>query len=71
MSSAQGLVGRRRQVAIRMAALRIFGRPVPRFRGFHLAAATAQLPPTAVVREFAGMIKRIVARGYWRAEARN
>ncbi|MGB3953960.1 MAG: Coenzyme F420 hydrogenase/dehydrogenase, beta subunit C-terminal domain [Brooklawnia sp.] len=68
---AQGLVRRRRQVAIRMAALRIFGRPVPRFRGFHLAAATAQLPPTAVVREFAGMIKRIVTRGYWRAEARN
>ncbi len=68
---AQGLVRRRRQVALRMAALRIFGRPVPRFRGFHLAAATAQLPPTAVVREFAGMIKRIVTRGYWRAEARN
>lgn len=68
---AQGLVGRRRQVAIRTAALRMFGRPVPRFRGFHLAAATAQLPPRAIVREFAGMVRRIATRGYWRSEPRS
>lgn len=68
---AQGLVNRRRQVAIRMAALRLFGRPVPRFAGFHLAATTAQLSPRQVVREFAGMVKRIVTRGYLRAELRN
>lgn len=68
---AQGLVRRRRLVATRMAALRLFGRPVPRFRGFHLRAATAQEQPMAVMREFSGMVKRILTRGYLRPEPRN
>jgi len=68
---AQGLVRRRRLVATRMAALRLFGRPVPRFRGFHLWAAAAQESPLAIAREFTGMVKRVFTRGYLRPEPRN
>lgn len=68
---AQGLVRRRRLVATRMAALQLFGRPVPRFRGFHLWAAAAQESPLAITREFTGMVKRVFTRGYLRPEPRN
>jgi coenzyme F420 hydrogenase subunit beta len=67
----QGLVRRRRLVGARIAALRLFGRPVPRFRGFHLGAAAAQAGPVATAKEFAGMVKRVWNRGYLRPEPRD
>jgi coenzyme F420 hydrogenase subunit beta len=67
----QGLVRRRRLVGARIAALRLFGRPVPRFRGFHLGAAAAQAGPVATAKEFAGMVKRVWTRGYLRPEPRD
>ena len=68
---AQGLVRRRRLVAARIAALRLFGRPTPRFRGFHLGAAAAQAGPVGTAKEFAGMVKRVWTRGYLRPEPRD
>lgn len=67
----QGLVRRRRLVGARIAALRLFGRPTPRFRGFHLARAARQEGLRAQVREFVGMGRRIVSRGYLRPEPRD
>ena len=67
----QDLVRRRRLVGARIAALRLFGRPVPRFRGFHLGAAAAQAGPVSTAKEFAGMVKRVWTRGYLRPEPRD
>lgn len=69
--AAQGLVRRRRVVGIRIAALRTFLLPTPRFPGFRLAAATAQLSWRARVREYVGMVRRIVMRGLLKSEPRS
>ena len=68
--AAQGLVRRRRVVGIRIAALRTFMLPTPRFPGFRLAAATAQLSWRARLREYAGMVRRIVIRRLFKTEPR-
>ena len=67
----QGLVRRRRLVAARIAGLRLAGRPVPRFRGFHLLAAARQEGPVAQAKEVAGTLKRVWTRGYVRPEPRD
>ncbi|MGC4155011.1 MAG: Coenzyme F420 hydrogenase/dehydrogenase, beta subunit C-terminal domain [Propionicimonas sp.] len=69
--AAQGLVRRRRVVGLRMAALRTFGLPTPRFPGFRLAAATAQLSMKAQIKEYVGMVRRIVQRNYFKPEPRS
>lgn len=67
----QGLVRRRRLVLARLLGLRAFGRLTPRFRGFHLVAAARQEGPATFLREFAGMVKRVWTRGYFRPEPRD
>jgi len=69
--AAQGLVRRRRVVGIRLAALRTFLLPTPRFPGFRLAAASAQLGLKARAKEYLGMARRIVQRGYLKPEPRS
>lgn len=68
---AQGLVKRRRLIAARLAALRVFGLPVPAYSGFHLLRAARQVPMTASIKEFGGMVRRIIARKYRKPEPRN
>jgi coenzyme F420 hydrogenase subunit beta len=68
--AAQGLVGRRKLVGIRSAALRAFLLPAPKFPGFRLASASAQVSLRDRAREYLGMIRRIVERGYLRPEPR-
>lgn len=68
--AAQGLVRRRRVVGIRIAALRTFLLPTPRFPGFRLSAATTQLSWKAKLKEYAGMVRRIIQRGHLRREPR-
>ncbi|TNC74792.1 Coenzyme F420 hydrogenase/dehydrogenase, beta subunit C-terminal domain [Rubellimicrobium roseum] len=53
---------RRRALAARLLALRIAGRPVPRYRGLHLLAAARQNSVRKNVTNFLGMIRRTVMR---------
>ena len=46
-------------VASRLAALRLMGRPAPRYRGFHLREAARAMGPRDNLRNFLGMIRRI------------
>lgn len=68
--AAQGLVRRRRVVGARLAALRTFLLPTPRFLGFRLSAASAQLTVRARMKEYLGTMSRIVRRGYLKPEPR-
>lgn len=68
---AQGLVHRRRLVGARMLALRVFGLPVPTFKGFNLGKAARQVSVAALIGEFLGMMKRVFVRGYLRPEPRD
>jgi coenzyme F420 hydrogenase subunit beta len=69
--AAQGLVRRRRVVGLRISALQTFLLPTPRFPGFRLEAASRQLSLKARAREYAGMVSRILRRGYFRPEPRS
>ncbi len=51
---------RKRQILSRLAAMRLAGRPVPRYRGLRLWAAAAQERPLAQLRSFAGLLRRFV-----------
>ena len=51
---------RKRQILSRLAALRIAGRPVPRYRGVGLWAAAMRENPLAQARSFAGLLRRIM-----------
>lgn len=68
--AAQGLVRRRQVLGVRLAALRTFLLPTPRFLGFRLSAASAQLSLKARLREYLGTVSRIVRRGYLKPEPR-
>lgn len=68
--AAQGLVERRKAVQSRLAALRSFGLPATRYPGFRLEEAAAQLGMRARVREYLGMAKRVVTRGFFGPEPR-
>ena len=46
-------------VASRLAALRLMGRPAPRYRGFHLGEAARAMGVRDNLRNFLGMIRRI------------
>lgn len=67
---AQGLVERRKTVQSRLAALRTFGLPATRFPGLRLAESAAQLSVRERVREYLGMARRVVVRGFLKAEPR-
>ena len=53
---------RRRALLARLAALRLVGRPVPRYRGLHLLAAARQNPLARNLRNFLGTLRRAVMR---------
>lgn len=55
-----GQSGRRRALLARLAGLRVLGRPVPRYRGLHLAAAARQNTLRSNLRNFAGMVSRVL-----------
>ena len=54
---------RRRALLARLMALRLTGRPAPRYRGLHLAAAARQNPPRRNLKNFLGMLQRVL-RGH-------
>jgi coenzyme F420 hydrogenase subunit beta len=51
---------RRRALLARLSALRLVGRPVPRYRGLQLWHAARQNPVTRNLRNFLGMLRRVV-----------
>lgn len=63
---AQPLVRRRTVVLARTTALRAAGLPAPRYPGFRLGAAARRAGPLTLVKEYIGMLRRIVGRGYLR-----
>lgn len=63
---AQPLTRRRTLITARTAALRTVGLPAPRYPGFRLGAASRLVGPARWTREYAGMLRRIVRRGYLR-----
>lgn len=54
---------RRRALAARLAGLRLLGRPVPAYRGLHIAAAARQNPLSRNLKNFLGMMRRVLLRG--------
>ena len=50
---------RKRQVLSRLAALKLAGRPVPRYRGVQIWSAAKQEPLVAQAKSFAGLLRRI------------
>ena len=51
---------RKRLIAARMAAWRLVGRPVPEMEGLEVAKARRNSPVAALLKEFAGTLRRIV-----------
>ena len=51
---------RKRQIASRLAALAIAGRPVPRYRGVQVAAAARQETLAAHAKSFGGLLRRLL-----------
>lgn len=51
---------RKRLIAARMAAWRLAGRPTPEMRGLEVGSATRKSPSLALLKEFAGTLRRIV-----------
>lgn len=51
---------RRRALLARLAALRLLGRPVPRYRGLHIWAAARQNPVKRNLKNFLGMARRAI-----------
>ena len=49
---------RRRALVARLAALRVLGRPIPAYRGLHLATLSRQLGLLKTLRNFLGMLRR-------------
>ena len=68
--AAQGLVQRRRLVGARLSAMRTLLLPTPRFPGFRLWSAAAQTTARVQVKEYFGMLRRAVMRGYRKPEPR-
>ena len=51
---------RRRSLLARLAGLRFMGRPVPRYRGLHLVAAARQNTVRKNLKNFIGMVRRVL-----------
>ncbi|WP_050929923.1 Coenzyme F420 hydrogenase/dehydrogenase, beta subunit C-terminal domain [Aestuariivita boseongensis] len=51
---------RRRALMARLLALRLAGRPTPRYRGLHLWAAARQNPFSRNLKNFLGMLRRVI-----------
>jgi coenzyme F420 hydrogenase subunit beta len=59
-----GQFNRKRLLAVRLAGLRLLGRPVPRYRGFRLLAAARRAGPRRLVRDFFGTLRRVMLGRY-------
>jgi coenzyme F420 hydrogenase subunit beta len=59
-SMQPGQSGRRRVLAARLAGLRVMGKPIPRYRGLHVIGATKQGRFPTLVRNFLGMVRRVL-----------
>ncbi|OLT21970.1 hypothetical protein BJF81_14085 [Ornithinimicrobium sp. CNJ-824] len=68
--AAQPLARRRMLVPARTAALTTATLPAPRYPGFRLGVAARRLGPVGWVKEYVGMLRRIVRRGYLRRTSR-
>lgn len=55
---------RRRALLARLTALRLLGRPIPRYRGLHIVAAARQNPLTRNLKNFLGTLRRGLRRLY-------
>lgn len=53
-----GQTKRKRVLSARLAALRLMGRPTPRYRGFQLGRAARRAPIAERARNFLGMVRR-------------
>lgn len=53
---------RKATLVSRLAALRLFGRPVPRYSGLNLWSAARQVSPVANLRGFVGTARRVLRR---------
>lgn len=53
-------VRRKRELLARLAAVKVAGRPVPRYRGVRLIAAARQASVVQHARAFAGLVRRLV-----------
>lgn len=67
--SQANLLAKRSAIWGRLAAMRVFGIPVPRLSGFSLFRNWLGLPLGGKARSFAGTARRIIKRGYY-AKAR-
>jgi len=56
----KGQFGRRRLLSARLAALRLMGKPVPRYRGLHVAEVAKLARRGDRLRNFTGMIRRVL-----------
>lgn len=65
--AAQPLAQRRTLVSARTAALRTVTLPAPLYPGFRLAAAARRAGPVRWTKEYGGMLRRIIRRGYLRS----
>ncbi len=63
-SSQANLLAKRRSIWGRLAAMRLFGVPVPRLSGFSLFRNWLGLPVGGKARSIAGTARRIIKRGY-------
>ena len=65
LAAQPNLLKKRRELFGRLAALRLFIIPVPKFRGFSLLQAWMRLPVSRKARTVLGTIKRIILRKLW------
>jgi len=56
-----GQARRRHALLARLMALRLCGQPIPRYRGLHLFRAARRGRPGWVLRNFAGMVRRVIS----------
>ncbi|MBT8477096.1 MAG: Coenzyme F420 hydrogenase/dehydrogenase, beta subunit C-terminal domain [Alphaproteobacteria bacterium] len=59
-SMQPGQSGRRRVLAARLAGLLVMGKPIPRYRGLHVIGAAKQGRFPTLVRNFLGMVRRVL-----------
>ncbi|EPX77516.1 Coenzyme F420 hydrogenase/dehydrogenase, beta subunit C-terminal domain [Litoreibacter arenae] len=57
-----GQTRRRRVLLARLAALKLAGRPIPRYRGMGLFSVARRASPLEMLRNFAGMLRRCLRR---------
>ena len=60
------LLNKKRAIWGRLLAMKLIGIPVPRYVGYFLFENWQKLPLEEKIRSFAGTIKRILARGYYK-----